>query len=228
MDDDVAPEPVCLERLLQRASADRRVLVPLRITTNSEIAEAAARDLDLRKWWSFTFKGPSIAHEYARIEHLPETIPLADFSFEGPLFHRSILEQIGYPRPDFFFQGDDTEYACRIRFRAKAEMICVTDARIVRLRGMVPDPPVNDWRHYYGLSQYPMYSERVRQESASVYRSPAFDPRLNHEAGCGRQTDRGCRQNENARDSGFVPGPTGLARVAMTFSSSVTYPCPPR
>ena len=128
-----------------------RVLVPLRLAPTAGSPEAAARDLDLRKWWSFPFKGPSIAHEYARIEHLPETIPLADFSFEGPLFRRSIFKQIGYPRPDFFFQGDDTEYACRIRFRAKAEMVCVTDARIVRLRGMVPDPPVNDWRHFYGL-----------------------------------------------------------------------------
>lgn len=70
-------------------------------------------------------------------------------SFCGSMFHRTLIERIGYPRKDYFIWFDDTEYSMRVVEHSKIQVI--TGAG---LQHGDPDAPdrraVVDWRYYYG------------------------------------------------------------------------------
>ncbi len=70
-------------------------------------------------------------------------------SFCGSMFHRSLIEKIGYPEMDYFLWSDDTEYSLRIKDYGKIA-VCTK----ATLQHGDPDAPdrraVVDWRYYYG------------------------------------------------------------------------------
>lgn len=76
------------------------------------------------------------------------------FSFVGCFISRSIVEQVGLPRKEFFIWCDDIEYSLRIRRLTK--IINLTNAIIIHKTGnQKPDEQKKkmkkDWREYYGL-----------------------------------------------------------------------------
>lgn len=123
MDDDVQPEQDCLARLLSRQSPQVRCMVPLRLSPSGGIVRWPFRfDLDRLESW--------------RPEEGEETwnnpVEADGTCFEGGLFHRSVVEQVGLPERLLFIAWDDTEYG--LRLREVTSILYVTDAKLVRLR----------------------------------------------------------------------------------------------
>ena len=53
-------------------------------------------------------------------------------TLEGPFFHRSMLEKIGFVEKNFFIYADDTEYSIRL-LKNNIKMAIIKDAKINRL-----------------------------------------------------------------------------------------------
>ncbi|QQE78734.1 glycosyltransferase family 2 protein [Alicyclobacillus sp. SO9] len=149
MDDDVSPDWDCLHQLLKYKMSGP-VLVPLRVSETVNIDEFPALRYDLSSPFKRLIRDVSIYTDYVETGEYPETLEVEDLSFEGPLFHRSVIEKVGYPRKDFFIIGDDTEYALRIRKRSGSKIVLIPSARINRMINAKPNDTYN-WKKYYEL-----------------------------------------------------------------------------
>jgi rhamnopyranosyl-N-acetylglucosaminyl-diphospho-decaprenol beta-1,3/1,4-galactofuranosyltransferase len=146
MDDDVMADPDCLEALLFRRPS--RILVPVRELGRSTVEEGSAIRLDLRNPLRRWPKAGCVYEVYPLWDDLPEQLELQDLSFEGPLFHRSIPERAGFPRADFFWSFDDTEYACRARLLLGERIYLVKRALIRRLHPTSGTSSSPCWKQY--------------------------------------------------------------------------------
>jgi len=121
MDDDGAPEPDCLDLLLERDGdldfwgpvvvdeADpERLVFPIRLPGGTRVVHAMT---DVRR-----------AADDGLIRDI--VIP-----FNGVLVTRDLVGRIGLPRAEFFIWGDDHEYRLRAE-RAGARIATVVDARV--------------------------------------------------------------------------------------------------
>ncbi len=167
MDDDVTPAPQCLERMLLHKS-EAKAFVPLRITPEGENSEFCS----IAAYWNRPgvrcLKGPRVCDLYPDLSKIPEVIRVEDMSFEGPMFHRSIVDKVGLPRRDFFVLCDDTEYAWRILSRRRRSLA-------VRLRSAhraaVADRP--EGNHLEKVLLQPQHSDHqadVSQEMVGRHR----------------------------------------------------------
>jgi GT2 family glycosyltransferase len=144
MDDDVRPEQDCLRELLS-VSSSARVLAPIRVSETGEIVDMAhARVTRSGK----RERSRYVCHLFPNPSNLPRLIELENVSFEGPLFHRSVISDAGLPRSDFFILCDDAEYSWRVTRLGLGPLQCVTAARMIR---MLPasNAAVPEWRNYY-------------------------------------------------------------------------------
>jgi len=123
MDDDGLPEPDCLERLLAfegrldfwgpavLAEQDpSRLTFPIRLPGRSQVV-----------------------HEMAEVDRAVDADGLIHgivIPFNGVLVTRRLVEQIGYPRAEFFIWGDDHEYRLRAE-AAGARIATVVGARFL-------------------------------------------------------------------------------------------------
>ncbi len=142
MDDDVVPEPKCLEKLLI-PKGDDLVRAPLRYASEGGIFYNDVIKLNLSNPFSSIWEGvisdEDLQDEYVEAEGI---------TFEGPLFHASYVEKIGLPEKKFFIFADDTDYMIRL-VKAGAKCILVRDAKLQR---KLPVPKVDislNWKSYY-------------------------------------------------------------------------------
>lgn len=142
MDDDVEPHDRCLE-LLFSYGTNRNVLIPARYDFKTK--EIVEQSRVARRLVSLCRNGQSARD----LSPLPDTVDLETFSFEGPLFNRSIVAQIGFPRKDFFICADDTEYALRIQNRTGERPLLVTKAPIYRKLKRPRTAEEFGWKYYY-------------------------------------------------------------------------------
>lgn len=139
MDDDVRPEPGCLQALAC-ASSDASIVAPLHITPTGEVASQNA------------VKGRQRATSVKTLVDLlaitPESIEVKDITFEGPLIPRSVITAVGLPREDFFIFWDDNEYGMRIASRGLGPLLCIPGAKMTKL---LPNSSKSErlWRRYY-------------------------------------------------------------------------------
>jgi GT2 family glycosyltransferase len=147
MDDDVKPERECLAQLLAQSKSSN-VLVPT--STGVEAGDGGASPAG----------GDRVASDMpSSPNRLPAAVIVNDLTFEGTLFHRSIITAVGLPRADFFLWYDDIEYACRIIRRGCGPCLRATAAKMVR---MLPSGRCRfvAWRRYYGWRNS-LYVNRV-------------------------------------------------------------------
>ena len=79
-------------------------------------------------------------------------------TFEGPLFARKIVEEIGLPDAGYFILFDDTDYACRASEYTKIRYI--RNAKLHKM--IIPAKIKNDkwgWKAYYKMRNS-VYLER--------------------------------------------------------------------
>ncbi len=142
MDDDVVPDPKCLETLCD-TNDELIIRTPLRYTPDGIPFENDALTYNL------TNPFRSIWNDILSIESLNESkIQAIGITFEGPLFHRSLVEKIGYPEKKIFIFGDDTEFFIRA-WKAGWKTFIYRDARLDRKLYADTDPTNFTWKTYY-------------------------------------------------------------------------------
>lgn len=146
MDDDVEPKSDCLQ-LLMNDSNRYKVIVPLRVNRQIEIDEYACAEIKANNFFSKKAKLIPIKDIYG-LKNIPESLVLYNFSFEGPIFHKSIIEKVGLPIKEFFYYYDDTEYALRIKKVLKISPVLITGARIIR-KMIITQQNITDLKLFY-------------------------------------------------------------------------------
>lgn len=146
LDDDVLVAPECLASLLHYAQYP--VLMPAREDKNAHLAEYSALRYNLKNPFYIQAKREQVFDRYHKREELPELLPIANFSFEGLLLHRSIVKQVGFPFAEYFIAGDDTDYAQRIK-RHGFPIYLVKEARVQRQLNFNKHEAICSWKGYY-------------------------------------------------------------------------------
>lgn len=142
MDDDVIPRADCLENLITVAKEDY-IIAPIRYSIDKSVFINDTIEFNL----SNPFKN---VWERLLNENDLDTdmIKAVGITFEGPIFHRKLIEKIGLPEKKFFIYGDDSEYFIRAS-KAGFTSYIYTKAGIDRL---LPTPDLNklfSWKNYY-------------------------------------------------------------------------------
>jgi len=142
MDDDVEPELNCLEVLMENPN-ENEVKSALRYTPENKpfLSEIIKVNMSnpFKSIWSKIISDDDIKNKETCVQGL---------TFEGPLFHRNVIEKIGYPENKFFIYGDDTEYSIRA-IKAGFTLKMVSSAKLNR---KLEAPDLNlefSWKHYY-------------------------------------------------------------------------------
>jgi len=150
MDDDVRAEPDALGRLLRAAPSQNAALVPVRVTdADGSLAEAACTRYDLGAWLCLPGRHmTSVMSQYPTVEDLPETLELANFSFEGALIPAAAIRRVGLPFAPFFIYGDDTEFALRLR-EIGMRVLLVRGARMRRMLAAAGPVKNASWKTRY-------------------------------------------------------------------------------
>lgn len=162
MDDDVYPDPDALARLLDAAGAliGQGVQVGALKPFEHNWGDGAIR---LPFAWPSTLKN-ALRWRYMSKEvhvhpgvHAP--IEIASFTFCGTLFPRAALDAAGFPRADYYYYGEDYDFAFRLGAQGFRHFL-VPDARIAHDGGGFNAPrmlpPRASWRYYY------MYRNQLR------------------------------------------------------------------
>jgi GT2 family glycosyltransferase len=142
MDDDVVPENNALEILIAHNDEDL-IRAPLRYKVEGEpfFNDAISYNLTnpFRSIWNDIYSQKDLGNEKTEV---------VGITFEGPLFHRSLIERIGLPEKPFFIYADDTEFFIRAH-NAGFKIMVFRDAKLNRKLKYQGDPSEFNWKTYY-------------------------------------------------------------------------------
>ena len=150
MDDDVYPEPDCLEQLLKQDDEKTGILCPLRLQ-EGEIFLSEVKHFNL----SSPFRS---LHCYElRYEEIygKESICIEGIVFEGPLIKREVVAKIGLPNKELFLLYDDSDYGYRA-IEKGFQIKLVTKAILNKEKFFVSENRVTQvqkgkWKLYYHI-----------------------------------------------------------------------------
>lgn len=108
MDDDVYPEPDCLEKLLEQDNEQTGMLCPLR-KRNGEVFLSEVKKFNL----SNPFCSMHCHALRQRDIDGQESVCIEGIAFEGPLIKRDVVARIGLPNKELFLLYDDSDYSFR-------------------------------------------------------------------------------------------------------------------
>jgi len=143
MDDDVVPATDCLQNLMLHCKTDV-VAHPLIIAP-----DGIPIDVDVR---GFNFTNPL----KKMFKHLPFTddelkmdfILVDVVTFEGPIFHHSMFQKVGFPDKNIFIYADDTDFSIRLR-KFGIRFLKIPNAVLNRLLYSCREMGFDDWKFYY-------------------------------------------------------------------------------
>ncbi len=142
MDDDVVPRPECLSHLVANIEKNK-ILAPLRYSKDGTPFINDTIEFNLSNPFSNIWK-----RLLKKEDLVNDIIPATGLTFEGPMFHRSLIEKIGLPEKKFFIFADDSEYMIRAK-KAGFSSFIITKANLDR---MLDAPDLNkefSWKNYY-------------------------------------------------------------------------------
>ena len=174
MDDDVYPEPDCLQTMLDTmTTAKTDASIPNR--TDENYTDNVITGLDFKNFLKYT--------PYARKEIMQSPITkdyyyVVDMAFEGPLVKTDLVKRIGAPDDGFFLEYDDSDYAQRIQKYSRIAF--VSKARLHRQLAKRGDTAFNTkgrkdkytWRTYYTLRNNIIFDRRYGQNWMVKHISP--------------------------------------------------------
>lgn len=108
MDDDVYPEPDCLENLLLFNDENTGILTPLR-KQEGHIFLSEVRKFNLTNPFK-SLHSDSVTESDIKSN---DFIYIEGITFEGPLIKRKVVDNIGLPNKDLFLLYDDSDYGYR-------------------------------------------------------------------------------------------------------------------
>jgi GT2 family glycosyltransferase len=142
MDDDVIPAGNCLENLVKEIGKNR-IHAPLRYDKKNKPFHNDVKKFNIsnpfRSIWDGVIDKDDIKKEFIKAEGI---------TFEGPLFHRTLVEKIGLPEKEFFIYGDDTEFFIRA-VKAGYKIYVIRDACSQRQLEYADPSEEFSWKHYY-------------------------------------------------------------------------------
>ncbi len=144
MDDDVIPGKECLSALESHLE-ENSILAPLRRDTKGEIYYNDTLKINLSNPLKSIWKEIIDSNT-----PLTDKIPAEGMTFEGPIFHKSLIKKIGLPEKKFFIYGDDTEFLVR-SLKAGYKQYLIPDAKLIRQIAPPPDEKTFNWKTYYEL-----------------------------------------------------------------------------
>ncbi|MEF2782002.1 MAG: glycosyltransferase [Clostridium sp.] len=142
MDDDVLPDPDCLEILISGIDNSHKVCVPNRTCENFK--DNAVTKVNFDKFFKRVEEKEVISDFTGR-----ERIEIVDFAFEGPLFHRDVLKNVGLPDESYFLLFDDSDYAYRCTKFTK--IFFMVNAKLNRQLPLPNSSTPMYWKQYYML-----------------------------------------------------------------------------
>lgn len=145
VDDDVVPAADCLEVLM---ALDEDCLAAVREDLSGALVEKAAVEFDLRSPFTIRPKRASVDDRYADRASMPPRVELQNVSFEGFLFRRRVVDEIGLPDASYFIFYDDVDYAVRAR-RAGFRIWGIRDAVLVRQLDFDQQHALDTWKGFY-------------------------------------------------------------------------------
>ena len=142
MDDDVVPDFNSLELLLNDFD-ENKIRAPLRYTHDGKpfFNDVISYNLTnpFKSIWKKIISEKDLVNEYTEA---------VGITFEGPLFHRSLIQKIGLPEKNFFIYGDDTEYFIRA-WKAGFKTVLYRNAILKRKLPYNSIPESFNWKTYY-------------------------------------------------------------------------------
>jgi GT2 family glycosyltransferase len=156
MDDDVFPEPDALRVILDAALKLRAEGVKVggltAFQTHWDEGDTTWLPFRLPSTFARALKYRYLSPEVGirKGEGEPQEIDL--YAFIGTLFTREAMAEVGFPRPDFYYYGEDTDYA--LRLAAHGYKSYVVPKSLVEHAGGGFNAPVlfpvkANWRLYY-------------------------------------------------------------------------------
>lgn len=159
MDDDVFPEPDCLNQLLKKDDKNVGILCPLR-RRNGKVYISEVKGFNL----SNPFK--SLHIDKLRINEIKnnEFVDVEGIAFEGPLIKSEVVEKIGLPNKDLFLLYDDSDYSYRT-ILAGYKVRIVTNAILNKELFFANDDIVTKrkkrkWKLYYHIRNTVYFNKR--------------------------------------------------------------------
>ena len=117
MDDDAFPTETCLENLKPYYNLEDTVaLASLKVDLDGNIL------YHHRGYFNFSH-GLPIQEHITEEDTLKELTDIDMASFVGLLIKKEAIEQIGYPKKEFFIHADDLEYCIRLRTIGKIKLV---------------------------------------------------------------------------------------------------------
>jgi len=159
MDDDVYPEPDCLELLLKRDSDKVGMLCPLR-KQNGKVFVSEVKKFNLTN----AFKSLHTDSLSPKEVIGKDLFNIEGIAFEGPLIKREVVERIGLPNKDLFLLYDDSDYSYRA-ILAGYEIRLVTAAVLNKELFFADDDRVTQvqkgkWKLYYHIRNTVYFNRR--------------------------------------------------------------------
>jgi GT2 family glycosyltransferase len=145
MDDDVVPEPDCLDVLLAQ---DEDCLMSVREDRRGRLCEKAATRFDLANPLAIKPKTAMVETDWGTRAAMPERVELENVAFEGFMVRRGVVAGIGLPDPSYFIFYDDVDFAVRAR-RAGHRIWAVRDAVLVRQLDFDQQHDLAGWKGFY-------------------------------------------------------------------------------
>lgn len=121
MDDDGIADYYCLEKLMEQANENNYIgPIVLNIQNNQEL--------------TFTLRLPNSKTVLSNLMDIKDNgfrkiIPDIVMPFNGILFHRKLVKEMGFPHKEFFIWGDDIEYTWRAK-KFGYDIFTVVDAKL--------------------------------------------------------------------------------------------------
>lgn len=150
MDDDVLPASDCLEKLLLQMNENRRICIPNR--TGKGFVDNVITHVNMSNPFLFSIRQRKTIIPADRLTD--EVTLVEDMPFEGPLIDVSLIDEIGFPNPEFFIIFDDSEYCTRAL--AHTTVGFVKSAHLYKqIIPKVDHSRLMGWKEYYGYrNQY--------------------------------------------------------------------------
>ena len=179
MDDDVYPEPDCLEKLLEQDGDKVGILCPLR-KQEGEVFVTEVRKFNLSNPLKSLHTDSLCPNDIKG----KEFVSIEGIAFEGPLIKREVVKRIGLPNKELFLLYDDSDYGYRavlagyqIRLVSKAvlnkELFFANDDRVTQVQK-------GKWKLYYHIRNT-VYFNRKYGKNAWVRNLRSFAVLLQYE-----------------------------------------------
>lgn len=161
MDDDVQPEPDCLENMLKYMNSNVKACIPNR--TDENFIDHACSGIDMKSLRNFRITSRK---EFYDLPLEKEFYSVKDMAFEGPLIATEVVRKVGHPNAGFFIEYDDTDYAQRVL--EYTEIYFVTNACLHRqLARQAEANKIKDrrynWRNYYSIRNNILFDHKYAQ-----------------------------------------------------------------